>query len=82
MTYQSGREKYCVEMKAILYAFLAAVFYAINIPASKVLLWDVGPTTGGDCLGRVVVAHEAAETFSPPHDAMGRDDDGEVIYLV
>ena len=32
-------------MKAILYAFLAAVFYAINIPASKVLLRDVGPTT-------------------------------------
>lgn len=32
-------------MKAILYAFLAAVFYAINIPASKMLLRDVGPTT-------------------------------------
>ena len=32
-------------MKAILSAFLAAVFYAINIPASKVLLRDVGPTT-------------------------------------
>lgn len=32
-------------MKAILYAFLAAVFYAINILASKVLLRDVGPTT-------------------------------------
>ena len=32
-------------MNAILYAFLAAVFYAINIPASKVLLRDVGPTT-------------------------------------
>ena len=32
-------------MKAILYAVLAAVFYAINIPASKVLLRDVGPTT-------------------------------------
>ena len=32
-------------MKAILYAFLAAVFYAINIPASKVLLRDVGPAT-------------------------------------
>ena len=69
-------------MKAILAAFLAAVFYAINIPASKVLLCNVGPTTGGDCLGRVGVAHEAAETFSPPHDEMGRDDDGEVIYLV
>ena len=32
-------------MKAIFYAFLAAVFYAINIPASKILLRDVGPTT-------------------------------------
>ena len=32
-------------MKAILSAVLAAVFYAINIPASKVLLRDVGPTT-------------------------------------
>ena len=32
-------------LKAILYAFLAAVFYAINIPASKMLLRDVGPTT-------------------------------------
>ena len=32
-------------MKAILYALLAEVFYAINIPASKVLLRDVGPTT-------------------------------------
>ncbi len=31
-------------MKAILCAFLAAIFYAINIPASKVLLRDVGPT--------------------------------------
>lgn len=29
----------------MLYAFLAAVFYAVNIPASKVLLRDVGPTT-------------------------------------
>ena len=32
-------------MRAGLYALLAAVFYAINIPASKVLLRDVGPTT-------------------------------------
>ncbi len=31
--------------KAILYAFLAAVFYAVNVPVSKVLLQDVGPTT-------------------------------------
>ncbi|MBR2825004.1 MAG: DMT family transporter [Solobacterium sp.] len=31
--------------KAILYAFLAAVFYAINIPISKILLQYVGPTT-------------------------------------
>ncbi len=31
--------------KAILFAFLAAVFYAINVPISKVLLREVGPTT-------------------------------------
>ena len=30
---------------AIIYAFLAAVFYAINVPVSKVLLQEVGPTT-------------------------------------
>ena len=30
---------------AILFAFLAAVFYAINVPVSKVLLQEVGPTT-------------------------------------
>ncbi len=32
-------------MKAILYAFLAALFYAVNIPLSKCLLDSVGPTT-------------------------------------
>ena len=31
--------------KAILYAFLAAVFYAINVPCSKRLLESVDPTT-------------------------------------
>jgi len=31
--------------KAILYAFLAAVFYAVNVPLSKILLREVGPTT-------------------------------------
>jgi len=31
-------------MRAILYAFLAAVFYAVNIPLSKLLLKSVGPT--------------------------------------
>ena len=31
--------------KAIAYALLAAVFYAINVPASKLLLDNVGPTT-------------------------------------
>ena len=30
---------------AILYALLAAVFYAINVPISNMLLKDVGPTT-------------------------------------
>ncbi len=31
--------------KAILYAFLAAIFYAFNVPVSKILLSKVGPTT-------------------------------------
>ena len=31
--------------KARMFAFLAAVFYAINVPISKVLLQHVGPTT-------------------------------------
>lgn len=31
--------------KAIIYALLAAVFYAVNVPVSKVLLQRVGPTT-------------------------------------
>lgn len=34
-----------VSVQAILYAFLAAVFYAINIPVSKMLLGKVGPAT-------------------------------------
>ncbi len=33
------------KMTAILYALLAAVFYAMNVPVSKALLQDVGPTT-------------------------------------
>lgn len=33
-----------VKVKAIIYAFLAAVFYAVNVPVSKVLLRSVGPT--------------------------------------
>ncbi len=33
-----------VKIKAIIYAFLAAVFYAVNVPVSKVLLRSVGPT--------------------------------------
>ena len=31
--------------RAILYAILAAAFYAVNIPASKMLLEHVGPLT-------------------------------------
>ena len=31
--------------KAIVYALLAAVFYAINVPVSKLLLVHIGPTT-------------------------------------
>ena len=30
---------------AIIYALLAAVFYAVNVPVSKILLKNVGPTT-------------------------------------
>lgn len=30
--------------KAIIFAFLAAVFYAINVPLSKIMLWNVEPT--------------------------------------
>ena len=33
------------KLKASMFAFLAAVFYAINVPISKVLLQHVGPTT-------------------------------------
>lgn len=33
------------KVKAILYALLAAAFYAINVPLSKLLLAHVGPTT-------------------------------------
>ena len=33
------------KVKAIIYALLAAIFYAINVPVSKVLLNCVGPTT-------------------------------------
>jgi drug/metabolite transporter (DMT)-like permease len=33
------------KVRAIFYAVLAAIFYAINVPASKVLLQEVGPTT-------------------------------------
>lgn len=33
------------KLKAIMFAFLSAVFYAINVPISKVLLQHVGPTT-------------------------------------
>ena len=31
-------------IKAIIYAFLAAVFYAVNVPVSKILLREVSPT--------------------------------------
>ena len=37
---------YCMDRlktRAILYAFMAAIFYAINVPVSKTLLREVGP---------------------------------------
>ncbi|MBR1757607.1 MAG: DMT family transporter [Lachnospiraceae bacterium] len=39
------RKTMTTKVRAILFAFLAAVFYAINVPISKVLLAHVGPTT-------------------------------------
>lgn len=62
-----------VKIKAIIYAFLAAVFYAVNVPVSKVLLRSVGPTMiAGSVL--VVVdtlirahAHEHIHTFTHTH---------------
>lgn len=33
------------KMKAIMYALLAAAFYAVNVPLSKLLLGHIGPTT-------------------------------------
>ncbi len=33
------------KVKAIIFALLAAVFYAINVPISKILLNNIGPTT-------------------------------------
>jgi len=33
------------KFKAIVYAFLAAAFYAVNVPFSKLLLERIGPTT-------------------------------------
>ncbi|MBR4807459.1 MAG: EamA family transporter, partial [Lachnospiraceae bacterium] len=31
-------------IRAIIYAFMAALFYAVNVPCSKVLLSDAAPT--------------------------------------
>lgn len=33
------------KIKAIIYALLAAAFYAVNVPVCKILLREVGPTT-------------------------------------
>ena len=43
-------------------------------------LWVAPPRKGRlrPGAGRAVVAHEAAETFAPPHDAVGRADDGKM----
>ena len=34
-----------LKTKSIIYALLAAVFYAINVPLSKLLMNHIGPTT-------------------------------------
>lgn len=39
------RGKQMSNVKAIVYALLAAVFYAINVPVSKIILKDVGPAS-------------------------------------
>ena len=64
------------KVKAIIYALLAAAFYAVNVPASKVLLQRVGPTTmaallylgAGIGIGAVALFHrkdrEKAERLS------------------
>ena len=39
------KEKQLSKTKAIIYAFLAALFYSINVPVSKRLMVQVGPTT-------------------------------------
>ncbi len=33
------------KIRAIIYAIMAAAFYAINVPISKILLEHIGPTT-------------------------------------
>jgi|GEM_PF-3449283 len=38
-------QKIVSKTKAIIYAFLAAAFYAVNVPVSKLLLEHVGPRT-------------------------------------
>ena len=42
---RKGAEMNSAKIKSILYALLAAVFYAINVPVSKILLANVGETT-------------------------------------
>lgn len=46
---ESGEGRRCivdkVQIRAITEAFLAAVFYAVNVPVSKLLLGHAGPTT-------------------------------------
>ena len=36
--------KHQIRIKAIVFALLAAVFYAVNVPVSKLLLEEIGPT--------------------------------------
>lgn len=65
-----GSKKY----QALVYATLAAVFYAINIPVSKLLLHEVGPTImaaslylgAGIGVGILALGHE--HTFVHTHD--------------
>lgn len=55
--------------KAIIYALLAAAFYAVNVPVSKLLLSQVGPTMMAALVIMAVGASvAAADTLIHSHE--------------
>ena len=72
------------KLNAIIYAVLAALFYAINIPCSKLLLNNVAPTFmaaflylgAGLGVGIMYVFHAKKESRD---ERIGREDPGESI---